>query len=64
MAKFKIVVDKETCIGCGTCAVVCPEGFEMEGDKAKPVSEEVAEVTCHQEAADACPVTAITISES
>lgn len=60
---MKAHVDEETCIGCGLCETICPEIFSMEGDvavaKAGPVPAEV-EDTC-QEAADECPVQAITI---
>ena len=58
-------MDQDTCIGCALCAQICPEVFMMEGDKAVVfvaiVPKEV-EDTC-KEAADECPVTAITIEE-
>ncbi len=57
----KIVFDEEKCIGCGTCAAVCPENWEMQGDKAKAKSLEVTEVGCNQQAADSCPVSCIRI---
>jgi ferredoxin len=62
MAKQKIEVDKEKCIGCGACVAQC-DNFEMEGDKAVPKSAEVEEIGCNQEGADACPVDAIKITE-
>jgi len=58
----KIKVDQESCIGCGACAATCPKTFEMKEGKAHAKVSEVKEVTCEQEAADNCPVGAITIS--
>jgi ferredoxin len=60
MAKYSITIDKDLCIGCGACTVAC-DNFVMDGDKAKPVKSEVDDLACNQEAADGCPVTAITI---
>jgi len=62
MTKHKIEVDNEKCIGCGACAAQC-DNFEMDGDKAKPKQAEVEEISCNQDAADACPVDAIKITE-
>ena len=60
---MEAIVDKDTCIGCELCVDTCPEVFEMDNDKANafvcPVPTE-AEATC-QQAAEECPVTAITI---
>lgn len=60
---MKAIVDADTCTGCELCVDTCPEVFEMDDDKAKvkvdPVPPEVEE-SC-REAADDCPVEAITI---
>jgi len=68
----KIVQEREKCIGCGSCAALCPKFFEMADDgKAKLLNSEknaegndeleVEKVECAQEAADACPVQIIHI---
>lgn len=53
-----IKVDKDTCIGCGSCASICPEVFEMNGSKAK-VKDPDSEAECAEQAEEACPVNAI-----
>ena len=63
---MKVIVDAETCIGCSACEGICPEVFEMtDDDKAIVKVEEIPaelEDAC-REAADACPVEAISIEE-
>lgn len=55
------VVDKDLCIGCGLCPSIAPEVFEMEDDgKAVALVAETSDPAA-QEAADACPVGAITL---
>lgn len=59
---FKIEVDKEACIGCGACAALCAENFEMDNEgKSKVKKEEVEELGCNHQAANSCPVNAIHI---
>jgi ferredoxin len=60
---FKIILDRDACIGCGSCAAVCPENWELNGDKSKPKKTQVKEIGCNKEAADSCPVQCITIKE-
>ncbi len=62
-----VKVDEEKCIGCGACVALAPSIFEMDMEKMKsrvkkqPESEE--EVNLAKEAAEACPVGAITVEE-
>jgi ferredoxin len=60
---MRVIVDEDACVGDGSCAELCPEVFEMQGDLAlvrvDKVPEE-AEERC-REAAEACPVEAIRI---
>ena len=58
---MKITVDEEKCIGCGTCAIVCPDCFVIEENMAK-VKEECKECDS-AEAKSSCPVGAIEIEE-
>jgi ferredoxin len=52
-----VKVDAKKCIGCGACAAVCPDGFVMKSDGKSHVKNPKAK--CIDEAADACPVGAI-----
>ncbi|MFZ2258540.1 MAG: ferredoxin [Clostridiaceae bacterium] len=55
------VVDQDLCIGCGLCASIAPDIFEM-NDEGKAIAL-VAETSdsAAQEAADSCPVGAIAL---
>jgi len=57
---YKILIDKENCIGCGGCESVCPQVFKMEGGKAVAKMQKT-DKSCVKEAEKTCPVKAINI---
>ena len=64
MAKLKIVVNEEECIGDGLCAQEAPGTFEMnDDDKAVVLNPPTDEEETIIEAASSCPVDAITVTD-
>ena len=60
---MKIKVDRDKCIGCGSCVVVCSDCFEMDSDNKARLKNETTDTECVQEAIDVCPVQVIEIEE-
>jgi len=59
-----ITINEEECTGCGVCASMCPEVFEIGEDGiAHVINPEGCDACDCHEAADSCPVQAITIEE-
>lgn len=61
---MKAVVDQDACISCGLCPEVCPEVFRMNADdKAEAYVDPVPAglEAKAEDAADQCPVAAITV---
>jgi len=56
----KVSVDKNKCIGCGACVAICEKTFVLSGGKVK-VKAQPKSITCEKEAADSCPVEAISV---
>lgn len=60
----KIIVDKDKCIGCGTCVALAPEIFEMDDEgksiikKDPTIDEETLKL-----AIDSCPSQAISVEK-
>jgi ferredoxin len=74
---MKITIDREGCIECGACEAACPDIFELIGDDAADIIRkyrrdsnpaegevEMEMAPCAQEAAEACPVSVITIVQN
>ena len=58
-----VVVDQDTCIGCGVCAALCPQAYEMSAEDGKSYVTKDAnhDDPVAKEAEAACPVNAITV---
>ena len=76
MAKYLIEHDRPNCIGCGACAAVAPEFWEMNDDGKSDVKEgkkradgwqerEIGgkEFEKNRQAAETCPVNVIHIKD-
>lgn len=61
---MRVIVDNDCCSGCGLCASLCPDAFDMGTDqKAQPRHKAIPNwlEQEYQIAADSCPEYAIKI---
>ena len=68
----KIKLEREKCIGCGSCQALCPKYFEIVDDgkshivgSTKQDNEEleIEKIECAETAAETCPVQCIHIEK-
>jgi len=60
----KIVVDKNKCIGCGTCIFLAPKAFKLGKDgKSETINNTKIDSKEVKEAIDSCPVNAISLKK-
>ncbi len=63
---MKAKVDQDTCTGCGLCPEACPEVFELNDEGLAFAKVEIVPADAEEtarEAAEGCPVEAITITD-
>lgn len=69
---MKIKLEREKCIGCGSCQALCPKYFELQDDgkshiqgatKQNVEELEVEKIECAESAAEACPAQCIHIEK-
>lgn len=54
-----VKINKAECIGCGLCASICEEVFEMKDGKAYVKADCKKNAKCIKDAIESCPVNAI-----
>jgi len=80
LARYRVIVDRATCIGCGVAPATCPEVFELGADSGKNrvvnrYSVKTDESTsigvvpeelydCVKTASNTCPVNAIRVEKA
>ncbi len=63
---MKVKVNRDSCIGCGACAAICDQVFEIDDEGLSTVKNAEVEESHKQEvqdAADSCPTGAIEVEE-
>lgn len=55
----KIVIDRESCIGCGTCVALAPETFELDEEGKAKVKNGQDSPEDIQNAIESCPTKVI-----
>ncbi len=63
---MKVKVNKDACIGCGACASICNDVFELNDDGLSEVKDENVKEDLQDEvrdAADSCPTGAIIVED-
>lgn len=63
---MKVKVNRDSCIGCGACAAICDDVFEIDDEGLSTVKKEEVDDDKKQEvqdAADSCPTGAIEVEE-
>ncbi|MGC4835091.1 ferredoxin [Micromonospora vinacea] len=61
---WRIAVDTRRCIGTSICAGTAPEHFRLVGGLSAPLADVVAPAEVILDAADSCPVEAITVHDA
>lgn len=70
----KVILDRNICIGCGSCQALCPKYWEIDEDSKinllgsqkagdEKYELEVQDIGCNQQASEACPVQCIHIEK-
>lgn len=66
MNNYKIVVDRNLCIGAATCVAVAPKAFQLDNEAKAIILPSVGEESEQTiiDAAKSCPVAAIIVSDA
>lgn len=60
---MEVIINEDTCIGCGRCTELCSKAFRLNTEKMKAefVKDNDADLECVDKAANQCPTDSITV---
>jgi ferredoxin len=56
-----VIINQDTCIGCGRCTEICPKAFRLNTDSMKAEAIPSDDLECADKAANQCPTDSITV---
>ncbi|HKN53838.1 MAG TPA: ferredoxin [Amycolatopsis sp.] len=59
--RWKVAVNRDTCLGSGICAATAPRHFRLDDGKSRPLQEDIEPDDIVLDVADTCPAEAITV---
>lgn len=62
--RWTVTVDREACIGTGVCAGAAPRQIKIDNGRAAALAPETAPDDAVIDAADMCPMSAITVRDA
>lgn len=62
--RWRISVDRGTCIGSAVCVGTMPDRFQLVDDRSSPVAEEIEPDEDVLGVAESCPVEAIRVTDT
>lgn len=62
--RWKVIVDRDACLGSGVCAATAPRYFRLESGKSMALQQDIEPDDIALDVAETCPAEAITISDA
>ena len=59
--RWKVTVNRDTCLGSGICAATAPRHFRLENGESRALQENIEPDDIVLDVADTCPAEAITV---
>ena len=59
--RWKVAVNRDTCLGSGICAATAPRHFRLDDGKSRPLQEDIEPDDIVLDVADTCPAEAIIV---
>ncbi len=61
---WTLTVDRDTCLGSGSCAATAPKHFRLEKGRSRPIDEVISPDDTVLDAAETCPAEAIAVYDA